>query len=154
LVISVKFTDIYFRCKCFNVLFACLLAYVPGVHSKYEMHTHTLAWPDILWPLNKIISWTFTKTVYWAPRDNSFLDASIAQLQKKDSEAVKGLHRSYRMERVGEYKRKSEWKQRKKEKHLTEITWGKKLIHRKPFILLHHSVLWGHTHTHTHMFMS
>lgn len=125
-------------------MFACLLVYVPGVHSKYEMDPHTLAWPDILWQLNEIISWTFTKTVYWAPRDNSFLAASTAQLQKKDSEMVKGLAQVIQDgESWEEYT--EEWVESKKERNTSHRNC---LIHRKPFILLHHSVLRGRIHAH------
>lgn len=130
-------------------MLVCWHTYLASTQSMKCTPTH---WPDL----------TFCD--HWIKSSPGLLQKQVTELQgtihfwmpllhsfKRKTQAVKGLHRSYRMERVGEYRRKSEWQQRKKEKHLTEITWGKKLIHRKPFILLHHSVLWGHTHTHTYV---
>lgn len=134
-------------------MFACLLVYVPGVHSKYEMDPHTLAWPDILWQPNEIISWTFTKTVYWAPRDNSFLAASTAQLQKKDSEMVKGLAQVIQDGESWEVYTE-EWVESKKERNTSHRNCLREVTHSQETFYPTSPFSAARTYTRTYVFVS
>lgn len=97
LVINTTFIyrqDIYFSTKSYNIVIFFLLVVISTWYTLQELNGCPTHWPDLTFYGNQIKAppgLLQKQIVHLAPRDNSFPDASTAQLRKKDSETVKGL---------------------------------------------------------------